>query len=34
VEERESRGPVREASLAGEHGFGPVSALSLLGESP
>jgi|SRR4249919_2171854 len=27
-------GPVRDASLAGKHGFGPVSALSLLGESP
>jgi len=27
-------GPVRDASLAGEHGFEPVSALSLLGEWP
>jgi hypothetical protein len=27
-------GPAGDASLAGEHGFGPVSALSLLGESP
>jgi hypothetical protein len=24
-------GPVRDASVAGEHGFGPVSALCLLG---
>jgi hypothetical protein len=32
VEESASRaGPVRDASVAGEHGFGPVSALCLLG---